>query len=146
MRRVGAVARAGAHVVVVQEAPVVDARRLAELPDASRIRELDLSRNGFTPRGLTHLLHAPWRDGLRSLNLQHNRFSDDGLERLLAEPWPALEHLGLRFVGLTDAGAAFLARHAAERLPALRVLELDFNDISEEGVRALAGAEGIPQG
>ena len=79
------------------------------------------------------------------MNLQHNRFSDEGLSRLLDETWPSLERLGLRFVGLTDAGARALVERVATALPSLRVLELDFNDITEEGARMLADAEGVPR-
>jgi hypothetical protein len=63
----------------------------------------------------------------------------DGLTRFLAGGWEQLQHLGLFGSSLDDAGAFALAA-AADRLPALRSIDLSHVSVTAAGARALAGA------
>ncbi|MEM1350027.1 MAG: hypothetical protein AAGI01_15810 [Myxococcota bacterium] len=114
------------------------ARALSAISELEHLDTLDLSRNEIGVAGVMALVHAPWRGHIRELNLQHNALGDRGVEALLHQPWPNLERLVLRFVCATDRAAHVLA--ATEHLPSLKRLDLDFNDISVDGVRELARA------
>jgi uncharacterized protein (TIGR02996 family) len=141
-------------------------RRLLQAPYLTRLRELELELNKYDADVITafigtarkrlvelHLRAAPlppeavellvgWRgrERLTHLWLTHNRIDDKGCEALVKKPWPALRELDLGFNDIWPEGVEALAR-AASHFPALRKLELNSNPLGDRGAASLAIAE-----
>ncbi len=138
-------------------------RALLESPHLARLRKLELAGHGLEREGARLLAEARRLGGLRELLLGYNRLGDEGVERLLQAPWlgrltrldlcannlsaaavehltagdlPALRHLDLGYNNVGNAGADLLAWSSL--LSGLEVLRLGRNAIEREGVAALA--------
>ncbi|MCI0463541.1 MAG: TIGR02996 domain-containing protein [Gemmataceae bacterium] len=82
--------------------------------------------------GLKALVQARHLGRVRELDLTHNWFGDEGVSVLTrATRLPALTHLSLRRVSMTDGGVCDLARWSLTRQ--LRHLDLVSNHIGEDG-------------
>lgn len=112
----------------------------------STLVSLDVSKNRMSTRGLHHIcvaLLAP-RDqpsALRSLSLRCNPLGGEAgpmLGQLLTQA-PQLDMLNASACRLGDDGAHALSRALEERAPAIS-LDLSYNDISSNGLCALANA------
>jgi uncharacterized protein (TIGR02996 family) len=114
-----------------------DARALAESPHLTRLRVLNLFRNGVGDEGLAALARAPWLAGLDWLQVADNGISERGVAALAASGRPLrLGTLSLYDNPIGDAGCAALA--GARTLAGLRTLSLSYCGIGDAGVEALA--------
>ncbi len=109
---------------------------LGELPELSRLRELDLRDNDLADEGLAALLASPHLTGLRLLDLRRTNLTGEGAQALAACPRLAgLKTLYLQGNWLRDAGGRALA--ASEHLGQLRELVLWGNRIGDEATALL---------
>jgi hypothetical protein len=109
---------------------------LARVPGLDGVRRLGLAGNKFLAAGVRVLAEqAPLRE-LRELDLEGTQCSDEGAAMLATAPaFARLETLSLMACLIGDAGAASLA--AATALTRLRELNLKFNRITAAGARSL---------
>lgn len=150
--------------VTLQEATDDDLKALAALPAIARIADLKLDGD-FEDAGAAALAKSPHLGTLTSLNLSgaglgstfassvaHLRslevlclsgmsLGDAAVEIFAAGTYPALQRLYLARNELSDEGLTALAK--ARGLGNVRTLCLGGNEISDEGVVALAGAKGL---
>ncbi|MFQ3593850.1 MAG: TIGR02996 domain-containing protein [Gemmataceae bacterium] len=142
-------------------------RVLADWPGLLQVKRLNLSSNPFGDAGLLELLASPYLGGLRDLLLANNRLSGVSLQRLYQHPdLTRLKrlHLGGNFVGysglkllaesplrpvelslphvmLPSASGTVLAQ--SPTFERLRVLHLEGNRLSDEGVRRLTSGRSL---
>jgi uncharacterized protein (TIGR02996 family) len=141
-----------------------DMKALADLPALAKISDLKLQGSFADPSAAT-LAKSPHLGSLTSLNLKGASLGrafaasvaslrslellcvtgmsmgDPAIEVFVAAAYPTLGRLYLARNELTDEGVIALAK--ARGLSALRMLCLGGNEISDEGVTALAGAKGL---
>jgi len=139
-------------------------KTLAALPALARLADLKL-QGSFKDASAATLARSPHLGSLPSLNLQGASLGaafagaaaslkslqllcvtgmamgDAAIESFAAGSYPALQRLYLARNELTDEGVTALAR--SHGLGALRMLCLGGNEIGDEGVTALAGAKGL---
>ncbi|HWO18209.1 MAG TPA: TIGR02996 domain-containing protein [Kofleriaceae bacterium] len=104
--------------------------------DLSRLRELDLSYVSLGAKGAKTLASMGSLGGLEALDLRYCGIGNKGLAALAAAPLAAsVRRLHLQRNELTAAGAAALGQFA-------RLIELDlrYNEIGAKGVQALLAA------
>lgn len=112
---------------------------LEALPVGERLEELDLSGSFLGESGARALARAEHLRGLRRLRLADSDLGAAGVWALAqAEHLASLEVLDMHGVGMGDEGARALAQ--ASQLSSLRELNLVGNGITAEGARALAQA------
>jgi uncharacterized protein (TIGR02996 family) len=111
-------------------------RALAASPIFGRLRDLNISRCSLRPEGLRILLAAPRQPPLRSLNLNENDLSEGSLIAFLERDWPDLEDLDLSFNDIFDQGIRALAQ--TTRLPRLRKLDIGLLGFGNYGMARLA--------
>lgn len=123
--------------LVVTGNPIGDggAARLFRTPGLLESGRLELTRCELTPASLTALLARPDLDRLTTLLLAENDFGDSGAATLADAPAPALSVLSLACNGITDPGAAALIRGRV--FPQLRRLDLRGNRLSPAGAAAI---------
>lgn len=100
-----------------------------------RLRALELSDNGITPRGVSLLQTASFCERLVSLSLAQNPLIEHGAAQLAALPLQNLRALRLSSAQIGARGVALVAR--APFAAGLRRLDLSSDPIGAEGVAAL---------
>ena len=101
-----------------------------------------MAHNQLTPADAAWLANSPQLTGLRRLDLSYNNLHSSGVRALLGSPFlTELTHLYLRGVGIEQTGAVSLA--AAAQFPRLAVLDLENNALGDEGARAFAEAPSL---
>jgi uncharacterized protein (TIGR02996 family) len=113
-----------------------DVRLLAGSSLLAAVEFLDLSCNAVGAAGGATLLDGTALPRLKRLNLASNRLGPQGARDLACLNLPRLAALNLGTNKLGDEGAAALA----EWLPDLTSLALPYNNLSADGLRRLAGA------
>lgn len=117
----------------------------------SNIKEIKMVQNGIRQEGIIHLLseglnHAK---GLKVLDLQDNTFTRSGAKALakVVPMWAEIEELGIgdSLLG-TKGSVAFASALARGKNAKLVILRLQYNEITAQGVKALAEAvkDGLP--
>jgi hypothetical protein len=115
------------------------AHALAGAAGSGRLTHLGLSRNRFSPAGLTALASSWSLVGLRSLALDRNELHLDNLGALLAAAkWDGLRTLVLSANPLGNEGAAALAGWPG--LVGLTRLDLSDTELTPVGLRRLLAA------
>jgi uncharacterized protein (TIGR02996 family) len=108
---------------------------IREWPALPRLTRLSLGHNRIFPAGIQKLAKARALRGLISLDLFGNISSDDGTSQLAFADWTRLQALNLRFNGVGDEGVRAIAQ--SETLSQLTRLNLTANRITRDGARAL---------
>jgi uncharacterized protein (TIGR02996 family) len=114
---------------------------LARSPHLGRLRLLDLSSNAVGPEGARNVARSGL-DRLAALYLGNNRLGDDGLAAL-ALVAPGLPNLESLRVSYNRIGARGVTIFAAEGSGGLTTLDLSWNPVGDEGVRALAESQAL---
>ncbi len=122
-----------------------DLLTLARAPVMSHVEAIDLSRNVFGWRGLSHLLtSAPSRERWRALRLAPTAVGVEGLRLIADTPGLSrLEVLSLSNVRTSPEGLHALMNSA--HLSALNTLVLAHNDMTERHIEALVDGERFTQ-
>src|SRR5262249_13222096 len=94
---------------------------LARSRDLGQLSDLALSHNRFGPAGARDLGASPFLAGLTFLDLASNRLGDEGVAALTPRPLAALVTLNLTWNEIGPQGVRALVRPS--HLPALSVLE-----------------------
>lgn len=117
----------------------------------NRVREVKMVQNGIRQEGISHLLSEGLRHAsrLEVLDLQDNTFTLLGAKALAAVTpgWAELVELGVGDSLLGAKGGVLLAKSLANgQNKKLRILRLQYNEITAPGVKALAEAvdEALP--
>lgn len=132
---------------------VVDDMAFADFSDQSQLQELSVIDTGITDAACRHIAQCEWLDSLRldltditdegvryleicghllNLDLFKTRVTDTCLIWLSDSK---IEHLGLGYTAVTDAGMPVLTE-----FPALRSLDLQATGITDRGLRFLSEA------
>lgn len=111
----------------------------------SNVKEVKMVQNGIRQEGISHLLSAGLHHAtaLRVLDLQDNTFTLFGAKALagVVPRWTEIEELGIGDSLLSAKGGVLLADALRKGQNAkLQVLRLQYNDITANGLKALAGA------
>ncbi|MFO0549843.1 MAG: TIGR02996 domain-containing protein [Polyangiaceae bacterium] len=110
---------------------------LSRAPLLSAVRSLELSREAFTAKGWSALVKSPYLSDLEALDVNAADLGAACGEALAASGLTrTLTTLSLRFVRLADGGLAALV---AADFPALRVLRLPANQLTDRAVDLLRG-------
>lgn len=109
---------------------------LSDSPCFPRLQQLTLNFHSFPYKAWDALSQAP--NSLTHLQLRGVDLDDRGLASLLMCDWGQLESLGLSLNQITDKGALLLAKH--ETFRRLGSLDMGYNKLSLDGIRALRGA------
>lgn len=114
------------------------AAAIADAPTLRALRVLNLDTTSMDDVALSWLTAAEGLDRVTRLVLSNNQFTPAGMSALAASgAFPALEELALEWCELGDEGLIALA--AGEGFT-LKTLHLQQNGIGDEGIRALADA------
>lgn len=118
-------------------------RLLFASPMGCRLRHLDLSWcSGFNGDDWSALVDSP--AGLESLILSHCQLERAGLDALSASPrWQHLRTLSFEADGSSQHGPPLARAIAAAHLPRLEALNINHQQIGNEGLTALAGWPGL---
>ena len=111
----------------------------------NRIKEIKMVQNGIRQEGISHLLSEGLRhtNRLEVLDLQDNTFTLLGAKALagVAPGWVELVELGIGDSLLGAKGAVLLGKSLGKgKNTKLRILRLQYNEITATGVKALAAA------
>ncbi|KAJ2253347.1 Ran GAP Rna1, partial [Coemansia sp. RSA 455] len=104
------------------------------------LREVRMPQNGIRPEGITELVNGLARNTkLAILDLQDNTFTHSGSAALASAlpSWSALEHLNVGDCLLGPTGGR-LVIEALEDRSTLKVVNLQYNEIEQDGAIALA--------
>jgi uncharacterized protein (TIGR02996 family) len=113
---------------------------LAESPHMGGLRRLNLSANQVGPAGTRALANAKSMSGLASLHLRTNRLGN-GLADLAGAP--GLRGLTALRVSNNNIGPAAVAAFAGDPPGRLALLDLAWNPLDDDAVRALAASPGL---
>jgi uncharacterized protein (TIGR02996 family) len=116
---------------------------ISEWPALPRLTRLSLGHNRILPAGMRALAKSHALRELKSLDLFGNISSDDGTSHLAFAEWTRLQALNLRFNGVGDEGVRAIAQ--TETLSQLTRLNLTANRITSKGARALIESSGLPR-
>jgi Ran GTPase-activating protein (RanGAP) involved in mRNA processing and transport len=114
------------------------AKPLLAFPFASALRTLEASGCGLGPEGLALVAHAEDFKNLRVLDVTNNDLGGGLPEAFAGCVWEALEVLDMRFNGLRDDDVRALL--TARFVPTLRDLSLAFNMLGDEAAAMLGAA------
>ncbi|KAH6650619.1 hypothetical protein F5144DRAFT_54000 [Chaetomium tenue] len=116
----------------------------------NKIKEIKMVQNGIRQEGISHLLSEGLRhtSQLEVLDLQDNTFTLLGAKALaaVAPGWAELIELGIGDSLLGAKGGVLLAQSLGKgKNTKLKILRLQYNEITASGVKALAeAAEALP--
>ncbi len=142
------------HFLDLNDTPLTNDAAYA-LPELPELRSLRLSGTGISERGLDSVGHcrrlqilkladnlvtdvglanlaAGDCDSIFNLDLSNNPVGNDGVSKLTR--WPHLTYLSLRHTNVTDVVLPSIAS-----LAQLKVLDLSYTDVSDQGLRAMDG-------
>jgi uncharacterized protein (TIGR02996 family) len=117
------------------EPPPVDVSGLEAMP-LGTLRTLDLAYVVLGPDGANKLAANPHLDGLHALDLRYAFIGDKGAKALAACRMPQLRALHLQRNDIGPRGAEALAKAPFK----LQLLDLRYNALGAKGTRALAAA------
>jgi uncharacterized protein (TIGR02996 family) len=103
-----------------------------------RLRSLKLGMARLGDDGLRALAGAPGLEGLTTLSVSYNKIGVDGLEAFAAAPPGRLALLDLSWNPLGDDAVRALAASAG--LASLQALDLSYAEVGDAGAEALAGS------
>jgi Ran GTPase-activating protein 1 len=116
----------------------------------NKIKEIKMVQNGIRQEGISHLLSEGLRhtSQLEVLDLQDNTFTLLGAKALaaVAPGWAELIELGIGDSLLGSKGGVLLAKSLGKgKNTKLKILRLQYNEITASGIKALAeAAEALP--
>jgi len=111
----------------------------------NKVKEVKMVQNGIRQEGISHLLSEGLRHAseLKVLDLQDNTFTLVGAKALaeVTPNWTELLELGIGDSLLSNKGSIAFAKSLSRgKNTKLQILRLQYNDISAEGLKGLAGA------